>query len=83
MNLKENGTCRKIAEEIRRIKNGNRLMAQNDVNLTVNLYRRDDPETKCGVIKINGGFGFSLLDAAVKLFAVMAILRVFRALRRL
>lgn len=83
MNLRENGTCRKIAEEIKKIKNGNRLMAESDVNLTMTLYRRDEPETKCGVIKVNGGFGFSLLDAAVKLFAAMAILRVLRALRRL
>lgn len=82
MNLKDMGACRAIASKIKEIKNGNRLMAQNDVNLTVTLHRRDEPETKCGVVKINGSFGFSLFDAAVRLLAAIAVLRVLRIFRR-
>ncbi len=81
MNLKENGTCCVIAKKLNEIRRGNRMMVNDDVNLTMTFYKRDNPESKCGVVKVSGGFDFSLLDAGIFLAAATLVLSVLSAVR--
>ena len=71
MKLTDNGACRMIAEKIQQFRSGNRLMVNEDVNVTMNFFRREEPEKQCGVAKISGSLDFSLFDAA--LFAAIGI----------
>ena len=79
MKLTDTGALRAIAEKIREIRRGNRMMADNDLNFTMSFSRKDQPETKCGVIKVTGGYRFSLFDAGVFLVSVFLISSVLRA----
>lgn len=79
MNIKDQDACRCIASKIREFRRGNRLMVSDDINVTMNLYRRDDPEKRCGLIKINGNLDFSLLDAVLTAAAGAVVLRIFGA----
>lgn len=81
MNIMDNGTVRAIADKIKEIRSGNRVMVGEDVDLTVNLYRRSEPEKKCGIIKINGDLHFSLLDAGLCIAAAAALFRIIHAVR--
>ncbi len=83
MNIGECGACRAIADKIKEIRNGNRLMVSDDVNVTMTFYKREQPETKCGVVKINGALDFSLFDAALVILAASAVWSVFRTVRSL
>ena len=67
MNITDHGACKCIASKIKEIRNGNRLMVSDDMNITMTFYRRNDPDKKCGVIKMNGCYDFSLLDAGIVL----------------
>lgn len=80
MNIKDQDACRRIASKIREFRRGNRLMVGDDVNVTMHLYRRDDPEKRCGMVKINGNLDFSLLDAVLSAAAGIVALRIFGAL---
>ncbi len=83
MNITENGTVCAIADKIRTLRAGNRMIVADDVNLTMNFYRRNEPEKKCGTLKIGGNFSFSLLDAAVCLLAAMTVMRIVRTAKRI
>ena len=83
MNIQESGAVCAIANKIQKIRSGNRMIAGNDVNLTMNFYRRRDPEKKCGTLKIGGNFSFSLFDAAVCVLAAITVLRTVRAVKHL
>lgn len=71
LNIQDEDACCRIAEKIKAIRSGNRLMAQNDMNLSLTFYRRDNPDKKCGVLKLNGVYDFSLLDLGIALGAVI------------
>ncbi len=79
MNLKENGTVRAIVEKIKEIRRGNRMLADNDLSFTMSFFRKDQPDTKCGVVKVTGGYRFSLFDAGVFLISVFLISSVLRS----
>lgn len=81
MNIKDSGTCCAIAKKIGEIRRGNRLMVCDDVNVTMTFYKREEPEKKCGVVKINGALDFSLFDAALYIAAAAAVCSVIRAVR--
>ena len=81
MNIKDNGAACAIADKIKEIRGGNRMMVGEDVNLTMHFYRRNEPEKKCGVVKVNGDLRFSLLDAGLCLAAAAVIFRFIRAVR--
>lgn len=81
MNIKENGACRAIAKKIKEIRRGNRLMVCDDVNVTMTFYKREQPEKKCGVVKINGALDFSLFDAALYIAAAAAVWCVLSTVR--
>lgn len=87
MNITDKNVCAEIASRIKEIRAGNRLMASNDVNLAFRFYRRDDPQKQCGLMKINGVFDFSLLDAGIVLGASALMLHILggiaRVLRRM
>lgn len=72
MKLTENGACRCIAEKIQEFRHGNRLMVNDDVNVTMTFYRKNEPEKQCGVAKVSGSLDFSLFDAA--LFAAIGMI---------
>ena len=76
MNLGDEGTCEKVAKKIKEIRGGNRLMAANDMNVTLSFYRRDTPEKKCGVLKLSGVYDFSLLDAGIALGAAVLLCNI-------
>jgi len=76
VNINDKCACENIVSKIKEIRGGNRLMASNDVNLTMNFYRRNDPEKKCGVLKLNGVFDFSLLDAGIALGAAVLMMNI-------
>lgn len=80
LNLTDEGACETIADKIKKIRGGNRLMAAHDVNTTVHFYRRDEPEKKCGTLKLNGVFDFSLLDAGIALGAVILLMNILGAI---
>ncbi|MBO5649177.1 MAG: hypothetical protein J6S76_04625 [Clostridia bacterium] len=80
MNIKDQNACACIASKIKEIRQGNRLMLNDDVNITMNLYRRDTPDKRCGVVKINGNLDFSLLDAAMAAAAGFVVLRILGAI---
>ena len=82
MNIKDQNVCAVLADKIKEIRGGNRLMASNDVNLAFRFYRRDDPEKQCGVMKINGVFDFSLLDAGIVLGVSMLMLHILGGIAR-
>ena len=63
--ITDRGACRAIARSIRALRHGNRLMVNQDLNLTLTLHRREEPQKTCGVAKINGSVDYSLLDAAL------------------
>jgi len=71
MNIKEENACCRIADGIKKIRGGNRLMASHDLDLNVTFYRRDEPEKKVGTLKLGGVFDFSLLDAGIVLGIAM------------
>lgn len=83
MNIKESGTVCAIANKIQKIRGGNRMMVGDDVNLTMHFYRKDEPEKKCGTLKIGGNFSFSLFDAAVCLLAAVTVMRTVCAVKRM
>lgn len=82
LNVNDKCACEAIAAKIKEIRGGNRLMASNDVNLSVNFYRRDEPEKRCGTLKVNGLFDFSLLDAGIVLGAAALMLHILGAIAR-
>jgi len=82
LNVNDKCACETIAAKIKEIRGGNRLMASNDVNMTVNFYRRNEPEKKCGTLKLSGLFDFSLLDAGIVLGAAGLMLHILGAVAR-
>ena len=74
MKLTDNGACRLIADKIQQFRHGNRLMVNEDVNVTMTFFRRENPGKQCGIAKINGSLDFSLFDAA--LFAAVGMIAV-------
>ena len=79
MNLKDNGVCRCVASKIKEIRSGDRMMVNDDVNVTMTFYKKNEPDKKCGVAKVNGSCDFSLLDAAVAAAAAALVLSLFGA----
>ena len=51
MKLTDNGACRLIADKIQQFRHGNRLMVNEDVNVTMTFFRRENPEKQCGKAK--------------------------------
>ena len=82
MKITDNGAVRTLAEKIRAIRNGNRMIADNDLSFTMSFFRKDQPETKCGVVKVTGGYRFSLFDAGIFLISVFAVSSVLRSVFR-
>ena len=74
MKLTDNGACRLIADKIQQFRNGNRLMVNEDVNVNMTFYRKNEPEKQCGVAKVSGSLDFSLFDAAI--FAAIGMIAV-------
>ncbi|MBE6560606.1 MAG: hypothetical protein E7662_05730 [Ruminococcaceae bacterium] len=82
MNITDKNVCAEIVDKIKEIRGGNRLMASNDVNLAFRFYRRDNPDKQCGVMKINGVFDFSLLDAGIALGTAALMLHILGGIAR-
>lgn len=70
MHIEDEGACKKIADKIKKIRAGNRLMASQDMNVSLSFYHREQPEKRCGVLKLNGAFDFSILDVGIALGAI-------------
>lgn len=81
MKITDGGACCRIASKIKEIRGGNRLMANHDLNMTVTFYRRDEPDTKVGVVKMNGGCDFSLLDAGIAVGILLLCTSILGAVR--
>ena len=79
--ITEKDACRSIAQAIRDLRGGNRMTVNNDVNLTMTLYRKNEPDKKCGTAKLNGSFAFTLLDAAFAAGIAAVILSVIGAFK--
>ncbi len=82
LQIQNPGTAAKLAQKLREIRGGNRLMASNDVGLSVTFYRRDQPEKKCGTMKLSGVFDYSLLDFGIALGAMMLMMQILGAVVR-
>ncbi len=79
--ITEKDACRSVAQAIRDLRGGNRMTVNNDVNLTMTLYRREEPDKQCGTAKLSGSFAFSLLDAALVVGAAAVVLSVLGAIK--
>ena len=77
----EDAPCR-IAEKIKKLRAGNRLMVGNDVNLNLTFFRRDNPAQKCGTLNLDGGFDFSLLDFGIVLGTVILMGSILSSIAR-
>lgn len=80
LNIQDEDACCRIAEKIKKIRGGNRMMLSNDVNTTLTFYRRDNPDKKCGVMKISGVLDFSLLDLGIALGAFLLMSNILGAI---
>ncbi len=81
--ITEKDACRSVAQAIRDLRGGNRMTVNNDVSLTMTLYRKDEPDKQCGTAKLNGSFAFTLLDAALAAGIAAVILSISGAVRAL
>lgn len=83
MNIQDEDACCRIAETIKKIRAGNRMMIANDMNLSLTFYRRDEPDKKCGVLKLNGVYDFSLVDLGIALGTLVLLGNILGAIASL
>lgn len=74
-----NGICRSMMKKISDFRQGNRLMLSHDMNASVALYKRSQPEKKCSIVHSSGKCTVSLLDIALYAAAAAALAAVIGA----
>ena len=83
MNIKDNDACRTIADKLGGAKKRSPLTVGEDMNLTMSVYRKDQPEEKCGTIKVHGSLDLSLFKLGALITAVIVTARVIGFVKKM
>ncbi len=83
MNIKDEGTCRTIAEKLRERKKKSPLTVGEEMDLTFSVYRKDAPTEKCGTLKIKGALDLSLVKVGAFLAAIIVGVRLLGLIKNL
>ena len=83
MNIKDSGACRAIAERIRGAKKKNPLTVGEDMDITMSVYRKDQPEEKCGTLRIHGALDLSLFKLGALITGIVVAVRAIGFVKKL
>ena len=80
MNITDTGT---IAEKLTEKKKKSPLTVGEDMNLTLSVYRKDQPLEKCGTLSLKGSLDLSLVKVGTLLAAIVIGVRALSLLKNL
>lgn len=83
MKITDEDAAGRIARALRKRVNAypRQTMVNDDVNVAMSFYRKDDPGTKCGEAHISGSLDMSLKDAALFSACGMVLLGILGGIR--